>query len=289
MPEILLKNAAALGEGAVWDSEKQVLYWVDIMGCKVYIYDPQTGENKGFDTPSHVGTVVTRESGGLMLALTEGFAALDTDSGQVEYLQKVEGEYPDNRFNDGKCDPAGRFWAGTMPYKGGDGGSLYRLDTDGSVHHQFGGVGCSNGLVWTSDNSTFYYIDTHKRRVDAFDYELATGAISNRRTAFECDPEKGFPDGCTIDEEDMIWIAFWGGGRVGRYNPATGECLENIEIPGAKQITSCAFGGANLNELYITSASEGLSDEKMIEQENAGSLFRHQVSVKGVKAPAFKG
>ena len=194
------------------------------------------------------------------------------------------------RMNDGKCDPAGRFWAGSMAYTGDKGaGKLYRLDPDLSLHTVLDSVTISNGLVWTSNNSTFYYIDTPTGRVDAYDYDHGAGNISNCRTAVEIPDGQGGPDGMTIDSEDMVWVAHWGGGCVTRWNPQTGELLETVEVPGARQITSCALGGANLDDLYITSASIGLDDEGLAEQPNAGKLFRVKVKAKGVPARGFAG
>jgi sugar lactone lactonase YvrE len=150
-------------------------------------------------------------------------------------------------------------------------------------------VTISNGLVWTSDSSNFYYIDTPTGRVDAYDYDHESGNISNCRTAVKIPDGQGGPDGMTIDSEDMVWVAHWGGSCVTRWNPLTGELLETVEVPGAKQITSCALGGPDLDDLYITSASIGLNDEGLEEQPNAGNLFRLKVNARGVPACGFKG
>jgi sugar lactone lactonase YvrE len=223
-----------------------------------------------------------------MIAIRDGFASLCIETGEVKMLceEIVEGV----RMNDGKCDPAGRFWAGSMAYTGDTGaGTLYRLDPDLSLHTVLDSVTISNGLVWTSDNSTFFYIDTPTGRVDAYDYDHGTGNISNCRTAVEIPDGQGGPDGMTIDSEDMVWVAHWGGSCVTRWNPQTGELLETVEVPDAKQITSCALGGANLDDLYITSASIGLDDEGLAEQPNAGRLFRVKVKARGVPACGFAG
>ena len=286
--EPILDIRATLGEGALWSVNAQVLYWVDIMEKRVHIYDPQTGDNATLDAGQDVGTVVERASGGLMIAIRDGFASLCIETGEVKMLREeiVEGV----RMNDGKCDPAGRFWAGSMAYTGDKGaGKLYRLDPDLSLHTVLDSATISNGLVWTSNNSTFYYIDTPTGRVDAYDYNHGTGNISNCRTAVEIPDGQGGPDGMTIDSEDMVWVAHWGGGCVTRWNPQTGELLETVEVPGARQITSCALGGANLDDLYITSASIGLDDEGLAEQPNAGKLFRVKVKDKGVPARGFAG
>jgi sugar lactone lactonase YvrE len=287
--ELVLDAKAVLGEGAIWDAGCGVLYWVDIMGCSVHVYDPSTGQDRAIDVGQYVGTVVPRQSGGLMLGLHHGFASLDLETGQVEIVADPEQHLSGNRFNDGKCDPAGRFWAGTLALEGTpEVASLYRLDADLSVHKMLGEVSCSNGLVWTLDNQTMYYIDTLLRRVDAFDYDLNTGDISGRRTAFEVPSEMGFPDGSTLDSEGMLWVALWQGGGVSRWNPATGELLQVIKVP-APNVTSCAFGGPNLDRLYITTARIGMDKEALGKHPLAGGLFQVDAGVTGMPAFGFAG
>jgi sugar lactone lactonase YvrE len=287
--ELVLDAQAELGEGAIWDADRRVLYWVDILGCQVHVYDPASDQDRAIDVRQYVGTVVRRRSGGLMLALHHGFANLDLETGRVEVVADPEQHLPGNRFNDGKCDPAGRFWAGTLALDGApEVASLYRLDADLSVHKMLDGVTCSNGIVWTLDNTTMYYIDTALRRVDAFDYDLETGAISGRRTAFEVPPEMGFPDGSTLDGEGMLWVALWQGGAVARWNPATGQLLQTLAVP-APNVTSCAFGGPNLDRLYITTARNGLSKEALQQYPLGGGLFCADVEVRGLPACEFAG
>jgi sugar lactone lactonase YvrE len=224
-----------------------------------------------------------------MLALHHGFAGLDLETGQVEIVADPEKHLPGNRFNDGKCDPAGRFWAGTLALDGTpEVASLYRLDADLSVRKMLGEVTCSNGIVWTRDSQTMYYIDTGLRRIDAFDYDHKTGDISGRRTAFEVPPEMGYPDGSTLDSEGMLWVALWQGSAVSRWNPETGELLQTISVP-APNVTSCALGGASLNELYITTARNGMSEEAIESNPLAGGLFRARVDVPGLPAFEFAG
>jgi sugar lactone lactonase YvrE len=287
--ELVLDAKATLGEGAIWDAKLEILYWVDIVGCQVHVYDPATGQNRALDVGQYVGTVVPRRSGGLMLALHHGFASLDLETGQVAVVADPEQDRPGNRFNDGKCDPAGRFWAGTLALDGTpEVAALYRLDADLSVHKMLDRVTCSNGIVWTADNKIMYYIDTAVRRVDAFDYDLETGAISGRRTAFEVPTEMGYPDGSTLDSEGMLWVALWQGGAVSRWNPATGELLQVVDVP-APNVTSCAFSGPKLDQLYITSARNGLSEQALVDYPLAGGLFCAEVGVTGVPAVGFEG
>jgi len=287
--ELVLDAKATLGEGAIWDADRRVLYWVDIIGCQVHVYDPASAEDRAMDVGQYVGTVVPRRSGGLMLALHHGFAGLDPASGHVEIVADPEAHLPGNRFNDGKCDPAGRFWAGTLALEGTpEAASLYRLDADLTVHKMLGEVSCSNGIVWTQDKQTMYYIDTFLHRVDAFDYDLATGAISGRRTAFEVPSEMGYPDGSTLDSEGMLWVALWQGAAVSRWNPATGELLQVADVP-APNVTSCAFGGPNLDQLYITTARDGMSEGALEQYPLAGGLFCADVGVTGLPADGFAG
>jgi sugar lactone lactonase YvrE len=194
------------------------------------------------------------------------------------------------RFNDGKSDPAGRFWAGTMADDMTEGGgALYCLDTDLTVRRMIEKVTISNGLVWTLDTKCFYFIDTPTREVAAFDYDIDSGNISNRTAAIKIEEKLGYPDGMAIDEADMVWIAHWGGGKVTRWNPKTGKLLETIKVPHASLVTSCAFGGPDLSELFITTATVDLNEKHKKSQTLAGSLFRVQLDVKGVPAFRFKG
>ncbi len=290
-PELALDARTLLGEGAIWNPARQCLQWVDIEGRRVFTFDPASGNNRACDVDQRVSTVVPRAKGGLMIALQEGFAALNPDTGRVELWPRPPEHDPAVvRFNDGKCDPAGRFWAGTMGLTKGPRpqGRLYRLDSDGSMHVMLRDVGTSNGIVWSQDRRTVYFIDTALRRVDAFDYDHAGGGITNRRPAIAIPDELGRPDGSTLDAEGMLWIAMWEGWGVTRWNPRTGEWLQTIRLPVAR-VTSCAFGGADLDVLYLTSAREGLSEEQLDAQPLAGGLFRVRPGVCGLPADAYAG
>ena len=279
---------ALVGEGPIWDDKKGVLYWVDIMSSMLYEYNPVTGVNRSYNVGQHVGTIVPRASGGVMLAVYDGFAAFDPANGQLTLIADPEADLPDNRFNDGKCDPAGRFWAGTMAYSNQTTqGSLYRLDPDLSVHKMLGEIGIANGIVWSLDNKTMYYIDSVANTVRSFDYELATGNLSNERVIIRTDG-LGLPDGMAIDAEGMLWVAHFGGSCVRRWNPHTGQVIGVIELP-ASQITACAFGGPDLATLYITSAAIGLDDADLQREPHAGGLFMATPGVKGVPSFSFAG
>ena len=287
---LALDARALLGEGPIWDARAGVLYWVDISGCKVHIFTPATGADRAIDVGQPVGTVVPRRSGGVMVALRDGFAALDTETGRLTMIADPEAHLPDNRFNDGKCDPAGRFWAGTMRQaedrKGG--GSLYRLDPDLSVHKMLGDITVSNGIAWSVDARTMYFIDTPTMTVAAFDYNRETGDIANPKPVVSAHDGPGFPDGMTIDAEGMLWVAYWGGWRVVRWNPHTGEALAVIELP-VERVTAPWFGGPNLDELYITTARVGLDDAGLTGQPHAGSIFVARPGVRGLPAFEFAG
>lgn len=207
-PELVVDKRAGVGEGSLWDSDRNVLYWVDILGHELYVYDPSSGQNRTIPTCQAVGTVVPRKRGGVVLALHNGFAALDLDTEKITPIADPERRIPSNRFNDGKCDPAGRFWAGTMEFSGAaDCGALYCLDVDHSVSKKVEPVTISNGIVWSADYSTMYYIDTALDTVRAYDYDIDTGNISNERVAVEHQIGDGHFDGMSIDEEGMLWIA----------------------------------------------------------------------------------
>jgi sugar lactone lactonase YvrE len=285
--ETVTDICTVLGEGPIWYGER--LYWVDIVGQRIHSYDPAAASTRTLQLDWMVGTVVPRRRGGLAVALENGFALVDERTGQIEPLIDPEADKPGNRFNDGKCDPAGRFWAGTMS-KGSEtgAGALYMLDADRRVKRQLTGITTSNGLCWSLDHRAFYYIDTPTQRVMAYDYELETGDIENGRPVVLIDPAEGKPDGMTIDEQGNLWIALWDGGAVVCHDPATGKRLAKVEVP-ASRATACAFGGPQLSDLYITSARVGLSAEELARQPLAGRLFRTQVRVRGIPAYAYAG
>ncbi len=290
-PALTLDAGATLGEGSIWNDTLQRLHWVDIEGHQVFTFDPATGENRACDVGQQVGTVVPRAGGGLMLGLREGFAGLDLESGQVTpWPCPPEHDAGILRFNDGKCDPAGRFWAGSMELKKGPApqGRLYRLDVDGSMRIMLHGVGTSNGLAWALDHRTLYFIDTPLLRVDAFDFDAASGDIANRRTVISIPPGIGRPDGSTLDSEGMLWVAMFDGWSVTRWNPQTGELLQRIRLPVAR-VTSCAFGGEDLGTLYITTARVGLTEAQLKEQPLAGGLFQVRPGVRGLPAFSYRG
>ncbi len=287
--ELILDAQATLGEGALWDAKRQVLYWIDIMERQVHLYDPATQQDRMIQLDQYVGTVVPRRSGGLMLAVHHGFASLDLETERLDVVADPEHDLPGNRFNDGKCDPAGRFWAGTLALEGTPHVcNLWRLEADLSVHKMLDGVSVSNGIVWDSDRTCMYYVDTPTRRIDRCDYNHKTGEIGNRSVAVRIPAEMGYPDGMTIDSEGMLWVCLWQGGKVSRWDPAKGRLLQTVDLP-VSNVTSCAFGGGNLDQLYITTARIALDEEQLKEQPLAGGLFRADVGVTGLPAFEFAG
>lgn len=288
--EPVLEKQTSLGEGALWDDRTNRLLWVDINEKKLFVFNPADGSNREYDTGQMIGTVVPRASGGLIVALEDQIAVLDPETERMTPLIPVEQDLPTTRFNDGKCDPAGRFWAGTLNMeKGGKPGTFYRIDTDLAITPILEDVRTSNGLVWTRDNSLFYYIDTPEYRVDVFDYNLERGTISNRRIAFEIPREQGGPDGMTIDTENNLWVAHYGGGCVRCWDPETGRIIETIEVPGARSITSCAFGGPDRSTLYITTASQHMSEQELSEYPASGFLFAARTPARGRETFEFCG
>ena len=287
--ESVTDTSAILGEGPIWDAESGALWWVDILGERLHRFDPALDQDEVFDVGEMIGTVVPRSSGGVALALDSGFAFFDVEAGTLERIADPEADRATNRFNEGKCDPAGRFWAGTMsksdePRQG----ALYSLEADGTVVKRLSDISISNGIVWSSDARTMYYIDTPTMRIDGFDYDLESGAISNRRPVIRVPREMGYPDGMAIDSEDRLWVGMWGGRRIACFDPLSGQGVGEIEVP-ADNVTACAFGGPDLQDLYITTARVGLTDQQLAAQPHAGGLFRTRVDVPGVKSAAYAG
>ncbi len=281
--EVLVASDAQLGEGPVWDSRSSRLVWVDILARRVVLTDVRAGTSEEIPVPLDVGAVAPRAGGGFVAALQDGFWVIG--EGAPRRIAPIPEARPGIRFNDGKCDPAGRFWAGTMAYDQAAGAAaLYRLDPDGRVSRVLDGVTISNGLAWSPEGETMYYIDTPTQRIDAFTFLPSTGEITDRRSVVHLAPELGVPDGMTIDAEGGLWVALWGGGAVHRY--LGGRLDRAISLP-VSQPTSCAFGGEDLDELYVTSAWDGLSAAERRAEPLAGAVFRIRPGVKGIPPTPF--
>ncbi|MEX2415008.1 MAG: SMP-30/gluconolactonase/LRE family protein [Paenibacillaceae bacterium] len=286
--ECVIAGKNMLGEGPVWDEKLNELFWVDIDGRKLHRYRPSDGKTAEYSFEQKIGCALPAEDGSWVVALEDGFYRFDLDSGSSLLIVHTQDANLKNRLNDGKCDPTGRIWAGTMSSKWQRDGNLYTLEANDKFTLRLPGVVCSNGLAWNAEATTMYYIDSFERIVHAFDYDAATGNISNQRAAITYpEGEAGGPDGMSIDSEGMLWIGHWGGWQVGRWNPHTGEKLATVKLP-VNNVTSCAFGGEHLDELYITTSITGNDGNDMNEQPLAGGLFRVKLDVKGLPVQRAK-
>jgi sugar lactone lactonase YvrE len=285
--ELVLDARARLGEGPVWDAREGRLYWVDIDGCALHVLDPQTGEDRSVAVEGRIGFAAPRSGGGLIAGVERSLVELDPESGELNAVATPEEELPGSRFNDGKCDPRGRLWAGTIAPRGRPGsGSLYRLDRDRNCARVVTGVTVSNGLGWSPDSGTMYYIDSRTQRISAFDFDAGSGEVANRREIISFDDQPGTPDGMCVDAEGMLWIAHFRGGCASRWDPASGERLGLVAVP-APNTTSCAFGGAGLDELYVTSARAAVSDADLERFPHSGGVFRVRPGVRGLPTSRF--
>ena len=271
--EIVLNHFCELGEGPVWDAARNCILWVDITKGEIHQYFIADKKHKVFNAGQMVGAIALAGNGKLIAALQHGFFSIDLETQSMRAIADPEAALPHNRFNDGKCDPVGRFWAGTMSITDQEKtGKLYMLDTDYVVSTKIDNVTCSNGMAWSPYCKTFYYIDTGAQEVVAYDYDIVNAEITNKRSIIKIATEKGYPDGMTIDAEGMLWVAIWGGWKIERYDPGTGQLLDKVHLP-VSLVTSCTFGGENLEDLYITTARAGLSEKQLRSQPNAGALF----------------
>ena len=275
---------AELGEGPLWDATRQCLWFVDIMRGHVHRFDPENGSDRIYEIGQPVGAVACSVRGDLVCAVRDGFLRLDVESGTLTPLASVEADNPRNRMNDGYVDARGRFWAGTMSMHHERGqGALYRLDPDGIVTQHLGGVTTSNGIDWSGDSRRMYFIDSGAPQIDVFDFDLERGAISNRRRfAAVSTPDGGKADGLIVDSEDHVWVALWKGGQVRRYAP-DGTLVETVLLP-TPLTTKPAFGGADLTDLYVTSAFIDLTLDERALSPAAGALFQLRPGVRG-RAP----
>jgi len=281
------KTNSLLGEGAFWDFKNQKLYWVDIEGKKLHIYNPDSKMNQILSTPTRIGTVVPIDNKEAIIALENGVYKIDTYTGDIELLSDVESKQVENRFNDGKCDINGNLWVGSMHLDQNKPiAALYKINKSGKAEKMLDSITISNGIVWTSDNKTMYYIDTPRGNIRAFDFDASNSTISNERIAVEVPESLGYPDGMTIDEENMLWVGLWNGNAVARFDPQNGKLISKIDVP-AHNVTSCAFGGKNLDKLYITTASVDMTKEEKVKYPDAGSIFVVTPGVKGVKGNYF--
>lgn len=286
-PECIWQAGAALGEGPLWSEREQALYWVDILNSSLHRHSSRDGQHS-WQIPRGVSAVAECESGGLVITQRHGFARFDPINGLVTPLLQVESDLPGNRFNDGKCDARGRFWAGTMDFGcKEETGSLYRLNPDLTCKPVDKGYAVTNGPAWSADWRTMYHNDSVNGRMFAFDYDLDSGEVSNKRLFLQFTKEEGSPDGMTTDAEGGLWVAHWGAGKLTRRD-AAGRVTMTVGLP-CSQITSCAFGGKDLRTLFITTAADGLPPEQRQREPQAGGLFAIELDIAGMPAQKFKG
>jgi L-arabinonolactonase len=283
--EVLLSIRNQLGEGPLWHVGEEALYWVDIEGESFFRYFPVEEKLETFQVGQPVGCLAFRQDGGLILALRDGIGLWDWVTQTVNIIKDPEADRKGARFNDGRVDRRGRFWAGTL---GEDSQSkLYRLDQDGSIQAMETGITISNGIGWSPDDQLMYYTDSPLRVIYVYDFDLESGEIENRREFVKVPVTEGFPDGLAVDSEGYVWSAQWDGWRVTRYDP-DGKVERVIPMP-VQRPTSCTFGGKDLDQLYITSAWTGLKEVDQREQPFAGDLFLLQTTIKGQVESYFSG
>ncbi len=278
-----------LGESPLWDFDQQLLYWVDILGQKIHSWDPILKKLMTYPLSEKVTSIALRKGGGLIATSFKGFMQFDFTTKNLTPIVLVEKDLPNNRFNDGKCDRSGRFWAGTMDKVHWEKptGSLYYLKSNGTAVVSQKNAVCLNGIAWSLDNQTMYVIESFLYTIFAYDFDLQSGILSNKRPFISFSPEeKGFPDGMTVDSEGYIWCAIGVLGKILRIDPQ-GQITQTFSFP-VPGITSCIFGGKDLQTLYVTSSRENMSDLDMQKYPLSGNIFSLETDVKGLKEPVVQ-
>jgi sugar lactone lactonase YvrE len=286
--EVLIEDKDSLGEGPLWDVDEQRLYWIDSYGPTVHRCDAAGGDVKHWSVPEPIGSMALRKGGGAVVSLRSGFHFLDFDSGEVTRINETQPGELRARLNDGKVDRRGRFIAGSMDFEEREGvGKLFRLDPDLSLHTLDTGIIVSNGPCWSPDDRTFYFADTFRKVIYAYDYDIDTGNVRSRRVFTTFDNLRGFPDGATVDAEGYVWSCEVYSGRLIRFDP-NGVVDRIVGLP-VKSTTSLIFGGADLDIAYVTSMGRPMGNEYHQERE-AGCLFAvHGLGVRGLPEPRFAG
>ena len=277
-PELIVDERCQLGENPLWHPQEQRVYWTDIIRGVLYRYDPRTGQHEACFQGGHVGGFTIQADGALLLFMQHG-AVARWQAGQLEYIVEPSEAEQENRFNDVIADPAGRVFCGSLPIKvGSRPGCLYRLDLDGSLHKVLDGIVISNGIGFTPDRRGMYYTDSDPRRIYLFDYDQASGKLSNQRVWKETPQGEGVPDGLTVDAEGCVWSARWDGSALYRYHPDGSEALR-VDFP-ARKVSSLTFGGPDLTDMYVTTALA--NGDRSEEGPGAGGFFRLQPGVRGL-------
>lgn len=288
--ERIIRVENQVGESPRWDAGEQALYWLDIWDSPaVHRFQPHTEEFTRWTPELPVTGQARRAGGGFVFATRAGIYLWNEHTGASQFVGDPEAENRPVRFNDGSADRLGRFWAGST-YADDQfrpEGSLYRMDSDRSVHKLAGGLACSNGLGWSPDNRTMYVTAQFAYELLAFDFDLAAGEIANRRSFARVPTADGLPDGLTVDAEGFVWSAQWGGWRITRYDP-DGKIERVVRLP-VPNPTSCAFGGPDLTDLYVTTAWLGLSDDERRAAPGSGDLFVVHTDIQGLPEPKYAG
>jgi sugar lactone lactonase YvrE len=287
-PRCVLDARASLGECPIWSVAEQALWWVDINAPSLNRFDPATGANAAIPMPSSIGSFALRKEGGFVLALRDGLHLADARGAVGRRMAPAPYDPDHHRFNDGRCDPQGRFFVGSMnERRDGPSGALYRLDPGGRLVEVFGGITISNGLAWSPDGSTMYHADTPAQTIRAFDYDTASGLPTHARVLRHFTDEGDRPDGGAVDSEGCYWSALYRGGRIVRLSPS-GAVLAEIPVP-AMCPTMCAFGGADLRTIYVTTARQQRGADELARLPQSGGIFAVRVPVPGLPEPAFPG
>jgi sugar lactone lactonase YvrE len=284
---VAVNTENVLGEGPLWDPRKQSLYWLDILESELHCLIPYKQAHSVIDLQEMAGSIhLTNDANIVVLTMVTGLYALNLGAQGKRLLGKPHQLKPGVRFNDGKTDANGRIWAGTMDMDcAADAGEFMRFDARNHVTTMLAPMTIPNGLAWTKDNSTLYHIDSPRLSVQAYAFELASGSLGSPTTVLQFEEDGSIPDGMCIDAEGMLWVAFFGGACVNRYDPHSGKQLCRIDLPAA-QITSCCFGGADLGDLYITSSRYKLDEQALLATPLAGSLFKVPVDATGTTEPS---
>ena len=291
MPKVLTAELAVeldcdLGEGPYWDDAQQELYFVDITNKQVKIFSPSDSSVKTIKFDQEVSAVFLDQKSELIVAARDGVFTASQDGALKTLLAPIEADDPSIRTNDAKCDSTGRMWVGTMAFDFTPGvAALFTLDSKG-LKQVVPVLTIANGLGWSRDQKSMYFIDSPTGRVDIFDCDLQSGELENRRPLITFDVAAGIPDGLTTDEDGGIWVAFFGGGEVRRYDPS-GELTHVVTLP-VKQVTSCCFGGKDMSELFITTARYAMNSESLAKEPLAGSLFKLSTTFKGSKSNRYE-
>ena len=276
-----------LGEAPAWCPKERVVYWVDIDGRTILRFDPESGDRRVFAQDRQFGCIVKRADGGFIAGTDGGLVYLDSDLKSSHVFATPEAGFPNNRFNDGKCDRRGRFWVGSTDMNETEpNGALYRVNGTGDVLRMLSGVIVSNGLGWSPDDKIMYFTDSGHGAIYALDFDADSGEIDNRRVFARVAPKDGMPDGLAVDAQGFVWSAHWGGWRITRYDP-DGRIDRIIDLP-VPQVTSLAFGGDNLDQMFVTTARLGLTADQLKEAPLSGGLFRVDAGVAGLPEAPYR-